>query len=158
MATTSNQIQVNKEAIRILVADIGYTRTSERTGIKRDTLYKWGQRKGWKEPVKHAQALTVQSVQSIGDIHASELADNECKTKLSLSRYARRAAEHSESATLRDSPYVKQVAQTAAIVHRWDAKEQQGNTVVNIALLGVDPASVSVDVPPTIDVDPVGSE
>ena len=56
-----------------------------------------------------------------------ELADNERETRLSLSRYARRAAKDSESASLRDSPYVKQAAQVAGIVHKWDNDSSKGN-------------------------------
>ncbi len=61
-----------------------------------------------------------------------------------MSRYAKRAAQDSEKATIRDAPLVHKVAQTAGIVHKWNEKEQSSNAVVNIALLGVDPAAVQV--------------
>ena len=48
------------------------------------------------------------------------------------------------------------VAKTAAIVHRWEAKaDQSQNVIVNVALLGIQPADVA---PTTIDVDSGVSE
>ena len=129
---------VNKDEVRMLVQDIGYTEASKRLNIKRDTLYKWGQRKGWKEPVRHAQEITVQSVQSPANV----LAEYEQETRQSLAKSTQRLAKDSESVTLRDSKHVKNVAQTAAIVHKWDQKSVQANVMVNIALLGVDPGEV----------------
>jgi hypothetical protein len=77
---------------------------------------------------------------------SDELADNERQTRLSLSRYAKKAAQDSEKATLRDSTYVKQAAQTAAIVHRWYQKDQaSGNVVVNVAILGISPDEVRAE-------------
>jgi len=91
--------------------------------------------------------MMSENVGKVADSLANELADNERETRLSLSRYAKKAAQDSEKATLRDSPYVKQAAQTAAIVHRWDSKEQnQGNVVVNVAILGINPDEVRAEV------------
>ncbi len=144
---------VNREAVRILVADIGYTRTSAQTGIKRDTLYKWGQRYGWKVPVTHIQE-TVQSVQPVADIHSSELALHERETRLSLARSSARMAKDAEHVTLRDSKHVLNVAKTAAITHRWEGQDkQQANIMVNVALLGIRPEEMqNVNATPIEDV------
>ena len=129
---------VNREAIRILVQDIGYTRTSERSGIKRDTLYKWGQRYGWKEPVQHAQSMSVQSVQSPADIHASELEANGHITKLGLSKHSRHAIT-AINASVHPAKWTKEaheIARTAALVHGWDKGDKDSAQVaVNIAIL-----------------------
>ncbi len=130
---------VNREAVRILVADIGYSRTAEQTGIKRDTLYKWGQRYGWKVPVPHIQE-TVQSVQPIADIHSNELALHEKETRLSLARSTARLAKDAEHVTLRESKHVLNVAKTYEITHGLNRGERhQANVMVNVALLGIRP-------------------
>jgi hypothetical protein len=133
---------VNKEAIRLLVIQHGQREAARIAGLNEDTVCSWAKRYGWTVASKpQARTGNTQLVEKISD----ELADNERQTRLSLSRYAKRAAKDSETATLKDSPYVKQAAQTAAIVHRWDAKEQnQGNVVVNVAILGISPDEVHV--------------
>ncbi len=157
MATTSQQIPVNREEIRMLVLDLGYEKTSEKTGIKQATLRQWSKRFSWNVTRQHSQAVTTVT-RAPGDVLLDELADNERKTRMSLSRYAQRASQDSETASLRDAPYVHKAAQVAGIAFKWDAKEQQSNTVVNVAILGVDPASVSVDTSPVIDVQSDMSE
>jgi hypothetical protein len=87
--------------------------------------------------------IVTNPVQAVAERISDELADNERETRLSLSRYARRAAKDSEEAKLRDAPYVHKAAQVAGIVHKWDQKEQNTNVMVNVALLGCDPADVS---------------
>jgi hypothetical protein len=89
--------------------------------------------------------IVTNPVQAVAERISDELADNERETKLSLARSAKRLAKDAETVTLRDSQHVKNVAQTAAIVHRWDAKEQSaGNVVVNVAILGISPDEVRV--------------
>jgi ABC-type transporter MlaC component len=141
---SSPPARATQDQVRILAIQHGIPEASRISGIKQDTIYKWAKRKHW-NITAHSQS--VQTVQSIPERLSDELADNERQTRLSLSRYAKKAAKASEEATLRDSPYVKQAAQTAAIVHRWDAKEQsQGNVVVNVAILGINPSEVRAEV------------
>ncbi len=85
----------------------------------------------------------------------STLAEHERKTKLGLAKYASdKATELSERGKLTDSTHFKNVAGGASIVHRWDAKtENSQNVIVNVALLGVQPAEVSATV---LDVEPEG--
>lgn len=134
---------VNKEEIRLVVAELGYNKAGLKLGIKPGTLRQWSARFGWNITRRHAQD-TVTTVTKPVQVLLDELADNERETRLSLSRYAKRAAQDSEKATIRDAPLVHKVAQTAGIVHKWNEKEQSSNAVVNIALLGVDPAAVQV--------------
>jgi len=72
---------------------------------------------------------------------------------LSLARSAARMAKKSETAKLRDSQHVKNVAQTAAIVHKWDQKQIQSNVMVNVALLGINPSEVQVDGHTVVDAE-----
>jgi len=129
---------VNREEIRMLVLDLGYERTAERTGIKPATLRQWARRFSWNP--KHSQE-TVTTVTRPSDILADELAENERETKLSLSRYARKASKDAEGATLRDARQVKAAAEVAGIVHRWGNQDKQGNSftlnVLNIGSFGV---------------------
>src|SRR5437867_3573760 len=105
--TPTPVIQPDREQVRILVQSIGYTETAQRTGIKRWTLYKWGQRYGWKSPIEHAQARTVQSVQP-AHAHAEALAEHEAATRMSLAKSARRMAKDCEELPVRhaDKAYV----------------------------------------------------
>ncbi len=152
MTTTK---EVNREQVRMLVADLGYAETSQRTGIKEPTLRQWSKRFGWSVTRPHAQAVTSVT-RAPADAHADALAELEAQTRLSLAKSAARMSHEATEAKLRDSANVKNVAQTAAIVHRWDAKtENSQNVVVNVALLGVQPHEVSVS---TLDVDSEGQD
>jgi hypothetical protein len=137
---------VNKEAIRVLVLQHGQREAARIAGLNEDTVCSWAHRYGWsKNATSKPQARTgnTKLVERISD----ELADAERETKLSLARSTKRLAKDSETVTLRDAGLVKNVAQTAAIVHRWDAKEQnQGNVVVNVAILGISPDEVRAEV------------
>jgi hypothetical protein len=133
--SASQKNQGNREAIRIMVADLGYTETAARTGLKRDRLYKWGQRYGWNTPVSHSQAI-VQTVQSPSDGHARALAEMETETRISLARSVRRMSRDAESATLRDVDKVHKAAQTMAIVHRQGEHGNQAGFTLNVLNLG----------------------
>ncbi len=127
---------VSKEEVRILVADFGYQETAKRTGIKYSTLRQWSRRYKWSQPpaLKPNHNPIVTSVTKPSDIHAMLLNELERDTKMSLAKSAARLSKDAEGATLRDSGHVKEVAQTAAIVHRWN--QDKGNTqILNIGIL-----------------------
>ena len=133
---------VSKEEVRMLVASIGYQDTAKRTGISPNTLYQWARRFQWNTPIPHAQK-TVRTVRNPADALADELAENERETRLSLSRYARKAAQDSESATLRDAPYVHKAAQVAGIAHSWG--ENKGGVSFSLNVLNVNTFDVTVE-------------
>ena len=141
MPIKMNATPVNKEAVRIMVADLGYQETAKRTGIAYGTLRQWSNRGKWKVSAPHSQAVTTVT-KPVADAHAEALAEMESETRISLARSVKRLAKDSEQATLRMSSEVKNVAQTAAIVHKWDQREAKANVMVNIALLGVQPSEV----------------
>lgn len=145
--------QTLQETVRLLAKDHNLKIVSQLTGVPYDLVRQWESRRKRKALKQAGVTLSQTPVKAVADAVEAEMSENERATKLSLSRYAKQAAQRSEKAKLKDSPYVKQVAQTAAIVHRWDAKAEQNNTVVNIALLGVDPGTVQVDTGPTLDVE-----
>ncbi len=149
-ATTATKDQ--REIVRLLAIQHGLKKASELANIPHDVVRQWSVRGNWKlsQPVTHSLAtVAAANVQS-------EIEKLECETRSSLARSAAKLARDSETAKLRDSANVKNVAQTAAIVHRWDAKsENTQNVVVNVALLGVQPRDVSVE---TLDVESGVSE
>jgi len=146
-----------QEQVRILALQIGVRPAARQLGLNEDTVCSWASRYDWKVPTvtngaPPSIASTMQATH-VADSVASELAENERETRLSLARSARRMAKDAELATLRNSGEVKNVAQTAAIVHRWDQKQQQSNVMVNIALLGVEPSEVLVEGHTVADTD-----
>ncbi len=152
MATTSTQTQ--KELVRLLFHEHGHQKASEMSGVRYDLVRKWASLGKWKQLHKPSQSPVAIAADNV----ANEIAECERETRLGLARYSKRAAKSAEEASLRDAPYVHKAAQVAGIAFKWDAKEQQSNTVVNVAILGVDPATVSVDTSPIIDVESGVSE
>ncbi len=141
---TTNQ----KEVVRLLSLEHGHKKAAELTGVPHDVVRQWSVRGNW----KRSQSVTQATVDNV----AAEIAKLETETRTSLARSAAHMAKSSEKAGLRSSGQVHNVAKTAAIVHRWDAKsENTQNVVVNVALLGVQPAEVSVT---ALDVDSEGQD
>ncbi len=144
MASPIHQKHVNREAVRILALEHGLKRASELSGVNYETVRKWSQRQHWNSTVQHSKAI-VPSV-PIGDNVASELQSCERETRLSLARSAKRLSSDAEHVSLRDSQHVHNVAKTAALVHGWEGKSQsQGNVMVNVALLGIQPSEMQVE-------------
>ncbi len=144
---TTNQ----KDVVRALVLQHGQKIASELSEVPYETVRKWTQRGNWlsQNVPKHVATTVADNVQS-------ELAKLESETRTSLARSAARMSREAEKAELKRSGEVHNVAKTAAIVHRWDAKtDQSQNVVVNVALLGVQPSEVQATV---LDVDPGVSE
>jgi hypothetical protein len=131
-------VQLDKEKIRLLVQSIGYQEASKQTGIKYATLRQMAKRGKWNDVVpKYQNAIVTQvtNPRTIADIHADTLRSLERETKLSFAKYSAKAARDSESATLRDSPYVHKAAQTASIVHNWGNDDKKPNAILNVAIL-----------------------
>ncbi len=137
VATTQ---KVNKEAVRLLVVQHGQREAARLAGLNEDTVCSWAKRYGWSiasKPQANGHSPLVERV-------ASELETLERETRSSLARSAAKLAKRSESADLEQSGHVHNVAKTAAIVHRWDAKtDQSQNVIVNVALLGIAPSEVA---------------
>ena len=126
---------VNKEEVRMLVADLGYQETEKRTGISANTLYQWANRFGWNKPIIHSQAVrTVR--QSPADAHAEALREHERETRMSLARSARKLATEAERAGLAQAGNVHKAAQVAGIVHKWGSEEQAKSFTLNVLNMG----------------------
>ncbi len=131
MNATPVSIPVNKEAVRLLVIQHGQREAARIAGLNENTVRSWAMRYNWSTATKtqpNGHSALVERVQD-------ELAENEKETRLSLSRYARRASRDAEKATLREAPYVKQVADVAGKVHKWD--QQSPSTVFSLNVLNL---------------------
>ncbi len=139
-AVTTNQ----KELVKLLYLEHGHQRASEISGVRYDLVRKWASLGKWKHIHKASQSPVAVAVDNV----AAQLQEHERKTKLGLATYASKQAQSAaDKGTMQDSANVHNVARTAAIVHRWDAKsENTQNVVVNVALLGVQPAEISATV------------
>ncbi len=140
---------VNKEAIRVLVIQHGQREAARIAGLNENTVRSWAMRYHWSTPTA-ATKTQPNGHSALVDRVTDELAECERETRLGLARYSKRAAQDAEKASLREAPYVHKAAQVAGIAFKWDAKEQGNNTVVNVAILGIQPADVQVQ---TLDVE-----
>jgi len=129
--------QTQRELVRILYLEHGHQKASELSGVRYDLVRQWAHRYKWDAQTKRVTNVT----KAIADRVSDELADNERETRLSLSRYAKRAAQDSENATLMDAPLVHKAAQVAGIVHKWGDNDKQGQSftlnVLNMGAFGV---------------------
>ncbi len=151
MAKTSNQIQINKEAVRLLVIQHGQREAARIACLNENTVRSWAMRYNWSTPTA-ATKTQPNGHSTLVDNVQNDLAEHERKTKLGLASYASTQAQHlAKNGKLTDSGHFKNMAGGASIVHRWDAKsENSQNVIVNVALLGVQPHEVEAAV---IDVD-----
>ena len=145
-AATANQ-PVSKDQrnlIRVLSADHDLKTISQLTNVPYANVRQIVSR-AQRKAVKLSQSQIVTNpVQVVAERIADELADNERETRLSLSRYARRAARDAESATLKDAPYVKAAAQVAGITHKWnDDSSKPGHFTLN--MLNINSLDVTTD-------------
>lgn len=127
-----------RNLIRVLSADHDLKTVSELTGVNYDNVRQIVSRSQRKQTKSQ---IVTNHVEAVANRLTDELAENERETRLSLSRYAKRAAQDSERASLRDAPYVHKAAQVAGIVHKWgDEKPGQQFTlnVLNINSLNVE--------------------
>ena len=142
----SSQRDQQKEVVRLLVMQHGLQKASELSGVDYDLVRQWESRRK-RRAIKQAQAAGVTMSQSAvtvaADNYASEIKANERETRLSLSKYARKAAKDSESASLRDSPFVHKAAKVAGIAFRWNEDQGKGNFTLNVLNMGSLDVSVS---------------
>ncbi len=127
---------VSQEEVRLLAIQIGVRESARKLGLNEDTVCSWAKRGHWFATPGKPQRIQSQALQAKpGDVLLDELAENEKETRLSLSRYARRASRDAEEASLREAPYVKQVADVAGKVHKWD--QQAPSTVFSLNVLNL---------------------
>jgi len=131
--------QTQRELVRVLYLNHGLQQAAELSGVRYDLVRQWASRYNWKPMSQNVTNPVREVAEKISD----ELAENERETRLSLSRYARRASRDAEQATLKDAPYVKAAAQVAGITHKWGDQEGKAQhftlNVLNLNSLEVRP-------------------
>lgn len=129
-----------RELVRILYLEHGHQKASELSGVRYDLVRQWASRYNW--DVQRNQALSQTVTVRVAERITDELAQNEKQTRLSLSRYAARAAKDAEQASLKDSPFVHKAAQVAGIAHKWGDNDKANThftlNVLNINSLQID--------------------
>lgn len=119
-----------RELVRILYLEHGPQRASELSNTRYDLVRQWASRYSWAEPREKALSQTV--TRQVADKISDTLAEHERETRLSLARYASRAAKDAEGASLRDAPLVHKAAQVAGIVHKWDNEKSNQTFTLNV--------------------------
>ena len=117
-----------KDALKVLVIEIGVTATSNRLGIPRTTLQSWCDRYGWlKDIPKHLLPRRRRNKMQMkaGDALIAELKSLDGDSRMSLARGinkgARAVAKMDGKEIVEKAQDVKAVAQTVALVHAWDS-------------------------------------
>ncbi len=117
--------EVNREEVRMLVAEIGYKETEARTGIAANTLYQWSNRFGWNKPIEHSQAVrTVREAPA--DVLSATLAARKQESRAKLSEYQVRAA--TEAAAHEKPLSITRQVNDLASIHAKVWPEEQGST------------------------------
>src|SRR6266566_9097491 len=128
---------------------IGLREIARNMNIPEGTVLARAKREGWSKQISDAKSLakrddTPPAVTPMEAV-AFTLSERKDKTKLHLSRYAveasEKAANHRQK--LKIARQVKDVAAVAGSV--WPEEKQEGpGVLVNLAILGIDPATVRV--------------
>ena len=132
----------------MLVSEIGYNASAEKLGIKACTLRQWAKRFSWNVTRRHAQQ-TVTAVTTPANALDRTLTQLGESTRTALAKAHHKAAAHAATLPAKDlmskntAIALRLHGQGAGLVHAWEAKQQQTNVMVNIALLGVDPGEVN---------------
>ncbi len=138
MPETSQAIQVNKEAVKLLVELHGQREGARLAGLNEDTVCSWAKRYGWSASKPQARLANTKLIENV----QSQLANHAEQTKLGLSAYARRQAEHLASeGKLSDHGAFRNIASGASTLHGWNAEAKPSHfslNVLNINTLSVD--------------------
>ncbi len=149
MPEASNQIQVNREEVRMLALEIGVREAARRLGLNEDRVCKWSERGNWFSTPKHinsSQAL-VSTVSRPSVVLTDEITRLEGETRTSLARSAAHLAKQGESAELNASGHVRNAAQVAQIAFKWRDDEKPSHFTLNQLNIN----TLAIDQPSTLD-------
>jgi len=128
---------------------IGLRELGRNMGVPAGTVLARAKREGWSKQISEAKSLAKRddTPPAVTPMEAVALTLNERKdkTKLHLSRYAVEASENAANhrQKLKIARQVKDVAAVAESV--WPEEKQEApGMLVNVAILGIDPATVQV--------------
>ena len=120
--------------------------------IPEGTVLARAKREGWSKQISDAKSLAKRDDTALAvtpmEAVAFTLNERKDKTKLHLSRYAVEASENAANHRQK-LKIARQVKDVAAVAERvWPAEKQEApGILVNLAILGIDPATVQVRSP-----------
>ncbi len=148
MAETSIQKPIDREAVRLLAIEIGVRESARKLGLNEDTVCSWAKRGNWFATPAVTYNKPVQAMQAPGDVMLDTIAEHGARTKLGLSAYATRQAEHLASeGKLSDHNAFRNIAAGSSTLHGWNEAKQSASFTLNVLNLG----SLDVSVDPTLD-------
>lgn len=148
-------LNVNREAVKTLAIAIGVRQAAREMGLPQGTVQAWSKRGHWFDDPRSKTAVINgrQSVQPLAT-KAPSVALQDTLARLGESTRANLAKAHSKATAYAAKLPAKELmskdkatalrlhGQGAGLVHQWEAKQQQTNVMVNVALLGIDPGEV----------------
>ena len=149
---------ISWEAVRALASVVGVRESARRMGLSEEAVKRRCTREGWlaspeakaanKMAIAQRSGLTVAPQMSPAVLIQQEITALGAKSRLSIARGIAKAGEHIETlpgdAILIDSANVKNIAQTADLVHGW--KEQPSGSRVRLDVLLSKPGSDVVEI------------
>jgi len=148
---------ISWEAVRALALVVGVRESARRMGLSEEQVKKRCTREGWlnspEARIANKRAIAERSCTTSPQMSPAVLIQQEiaalgAKSRLSIARGIAKAGEHIETlpgdAILIDSANVKNIAQTADLVHGW--KEQPSGSRVRLDVLLSKPGSDVVEI------------
>ncbi len=136
--TATPKQAIDKDKVRMMVADFGYKKTSEALNIKEPTLRKWAERGKWNTPTITDQRVTLVT-KPIANAHADALQAYKEQSKVNLAKYAaeasQEASEHPQKLSI--SRKAKDVADIRASI--WPQESNNSNILQIGFLIGPRP-------------------
>lgn len=132
-AATANQIQINKEAVKLLVIQHGQREAARLAGLNEDTVCSWAKRYGWSVASKpQARTGNTPAVERITDV----LAERKAQSRSLLSQYQIRAATEA-AAHEKPLSITRQVNDLASIHSKVWPEEQSSTQVFSLNVLNL---------------------
>jgi len=137
-------INIDKEQVRMLVLSLGVRPAARQLGLREATVQQWSAQGKWlahchpntppaTPPPPASMTNTTKPTKCPADVLRDILADDEHATKLGLSRAVRKSVTSvREGVAIENAADLKAVAQTAALIHRWEEPGASGTRGLNI--------------------------
>lgn len=141
--------KTEKEAVRLLVIEIGATNTARRLGIKESTISTWATRYGWSKEMKPLgkRRFIVTPAQALIDEYKDLDGDSRISLARGLNKSARAVANMTGEDIIEKADKVKSVAQSVSLVHAWQADRPVNKISLSVtgANLKIEEEEVAID-------------
>lgn len=140
-------LDIDREAVRVLVGAVGVRRAAREMGIPEATVQAWSARGKWcpdevraeKERVRAATEMQPHHGPTPAEALANVMSDLDRRSKLGFAKASAKVAEDAAdkdvAALLEDAQAVNTWAKTAALAHGWAAAAGNGLTVNTVNIL-----------------------